>query len=760
MQGCDRLVPGQVATNLTRRNPKVYDSWRNSVKIADDSTLRAVPRREYDRRPAQAVLLRHADFMPFSREFPRMRQDDLLSQLNPPQQDAVRTRSGPLLVLAGAGSGKTRVVTYRIARLIKGGTRADRILAVTFTNKAANEMQQRVAELIGKRRKVAPEISTFHALCVRILRRHIEHLGYPPRFTIYAGGQQESLARKVLREVSVPTAALKPSELIFQISHWKNRGLRPAEAAAIAENDKQHLAAMAYRRYQRELKNLAAVDFDDLLLCTEELFTKFADVRRAEAARFDHIMVDEYQDTNGCQYRIVRALAAGHRNLCVVGDDDQSIYGWRGAEVAHILRFSQDWPEAKVVRLEDNYRSTAAILELSNRLIQFNQTRHDKLLRAARPNGERPRILQFKDEVEEAREIVADIRRQIAAKRFEPGQSAILFRTNEQPRAFESELRRCQQPYVVIGGMSFFDRREVRDVLAYLRVLADPHDEPSLLRILNTPPRGIGSKSIEALIATAVTSRRPLWDCLRQVADRSATDSGQAAMRRFVHMTNDYRGRLKTQSKVQVFRDLLEHIHYRGEIARLYQTPEDRDSRWAAIEEVANELAAFEKRKGRKMSLNDFLNDLAVTGLDSKNEKDSQLKRNAVVLMTLHAAKGLEFPNVYLVGLEEGILPHHRSVKAEDLTAIEEERRLCYVGLTRAEDRLNLSLALTRRKWGKPRPTEPSRFLFEMIGQADNPHRKRRVDLGGPRPATSAHSAKSANSASTPKPTSGNRYKR
>ncbi len=671
-----------------------------------------------------------------------MRQDDLLSQLNPPQQEAVRARSGPLLVLAGAGTGKTRVVTFRIARLIRQGTNADRILAVTFTNKAANEMQQRVANLIGKRRQVVPEISTFHSLCVRVLRRHIERLGYPPRFTIFAAGQQDSLARKILREVSVSAAALKPSELVFQIGDWKNRGIRPPEAASIAENDKQHLAAMAYRRYQRALKNQAAVDFDDLLLCTEELFTRFADVRRDEAARFDHVMVDEYQDTNGCQYRIVRALAAGHRNLCVVGDDDQSIYGWRGAEVAHILRFAKDWPEAKVVRLEDNYRSTAAIIQLANRLIQFNKTRHDKLLRSARPNGEKPRILQCKDEVDEAQQIVADIRRQISAKLFEPGQSAILFRTNEQTRPFESELRRCQQPYVLIGGMSFFDRREVRDVLAYLRLLSDPREEPSLLRIINTPPRGIGAKTIEGLIQSAVASRRPLWDCLRQLADRPAAgDSGQAAIAQFVRMTNGFRARLKSESALQVFQDLLEHVNYRGEIARLYRSPEDREARWSAIEEVANELAAFERKKqkqapkDRQASLNDFLNDLAVSGLDQKDDKDTQLKRNAVVLMTLHAAKGLEFPNVYLVGLEEGLLPHHRSINADDLAAVEEERRLCYVGLTRAEDRLTLSLALTRRKWGKPRPTDPSRFLFEIIGQADNPSRPRRVDAAGSREA-------------------------
>ncbi|MEM7313907.1 MAG: UvrD-helicase domain-containing protein, partial [Planctomycetota bacterium] len=421
----------------------------------------------------------------------------LLDGLNPPQKEAVLTSSGPLLVLAGAGTGKTRVVTFRIARLIAGARsqpkiKPERILAVTFTNKAANEMQERVRGLMRKRTKEEPEISTFHSLCVRILRRNIEHLGYPPKFSIYAAGQQESLARKVLREVSVSSAALKPSELMYRISQWKSRGLSPEQAASVCETDKDHLAAMAYRRYQSDIRARGAVDFDDLLLCTEQLFREFPEVRRAEAGRFDHILVDEYQDTNECQYQIVRALAAGHRNLCVVGDDDQSIYSWRGAEVEHILKFASDWPEAKVVRLEDNYRSTEAILSFANRLIKFNKVRHDKVLRAARPNGDRPMMYVYKDEEEEAEQVVGAIRSQVAHPDAEYRDFAILFRTNEQPRAFESELRKHKVPYVLIGGMSFFDRREVRDTMAYMRLLDNPQEEVSLLRVLNTPPRGIG----------------------------------------------------------------------------------------------------------------------------------------------------------------------------------------------------------------------------------------------------------------------------
>ncbi|HEX3870086.1 MAG TPA: UvrD-helicase domain-containing protein, partial [Pirellulales bacterium] len=378
--------------------------------------------------------------------------------LNAAQREAVHTLGGPLLVLAGAGTGKTRVVTFRIAELIRRGTRADRILAVTFTNKASKEMLQRATAILGKRLPEKPQISTFHSLCVRILKRHIRRLGYPEAFTIYDRSDQESVARAALRELKVPGAEMRPGDLIALISNWKNASVTPQQSASLARSDKEHLASMAYRRYQQSLKNAGAVDFDDLLLCSEELLTRFEDVRRAEAGRFDHLLVDEYQDTNGSQYRIIRALAEGHRNLCVVGDDDQSIYGWRGADVSHILGFKRDWPDAKVVRLEENYRSTEPILALANRLIEHNKHRHDKVLRASRHVGEEPRMLQYLDETTEATEVVEEIKSLLFKRLAEPRDIAILFRTNEQPRAFEAELRRAKIPYVLIGGMSFYDR--------------------------------------------------------------------------------------------------------------------------------------------------------------------------------------------------------------------------------------------------------------------------------------------------------------
>ncbi|MCE5301699.1 MAG: UvrD-helicase domain-containing protein [Planctomycetaceae bacterium] len=643
--------------------------------------------------------------------------------LNPAQYDAVNTLSGPLLVLAGAGTGKTRVVTYRIAELIRNRIRPDRILAVTFTNKAADEMQQRAAALLGKRPKVRPEMSTFHSLCVRILRRHIQQLGYPSAFAIYDRGDQEGVARSVLREIKGGDALLRPGDLLYLIGRWKTAAVRPEQAAALAETDKEHLGAAAYRRYQNALKAAGSLDFDDLLLCTEELLTQFPKVRRAEADRFDHLLVDEYQDTNGSQYRIVQSLAADHRNLCVVGDDDQSIYGWRGAEVAHILRFKNDWPEAKVVRLEVNYRSTREILAWSNRLIAFNKLRHVKTLRAT-CSGESPRVRQLKDEIEEAKFVVADLADRIARHRRRPKDFAILCRTNEQPRSFEMELRRANIPYVLMGGMSFYDRKEIRDVLAYLKLLANPADEVSLLRIINVPARGIGQTTVKTLLDAAIHAGKPMWELLPKVREvPGLTATAVQAVERFRTMIERFRRQMKEQSPLQVVKTLIRDVSYKDELTRLYSEADEQEARWASVEEVVNAVAGYSHR-ATDPTLAGFLQEVALTANEAEDDKESKLERNAVALMTLHAAKGLEFPEVYMVGMEEGTLPHHRSV-ADAGASVDEERRLCYVGVTRAQRRLTLTLALERRKWGKSRPTHPSRFLYELTGQADNPNYQR-----------------------------------
>jgi DNA helicase-2/ATP-dependent DNA helicase PcrA len=674
--------------------------------------------------------------------------------LNPPQLDAVRTPRGPLLVLAGAGTGKTRVVTYRIAELIRRGTKPERILAVTFTKKAAGEMRERAEALLSKgeraskngksaRRKSAssprrifdrrdaatsPEISTFHSLCVRILRRHITRLGYPQKFVICDRSEQESQARTALRELRATNAALAPADLLGIISRWKAAALSPNQAAEVVRGDREHLAAAAYRRYQENLKCVAAVDFDDLLLLTVELLTHYPEVRTAETRRFDHVLIDEYQDTNQSQYQIVKSLASGHRNLCVVGDDDQSIYGWRGAEVTHILRFQEDWPDAKVVRLEDNYRSTAAILAYANTLIAFNRNRHDKVLKAATLGGTRPGIMQCQDEVQEAQRVVEDIRQQLEMRLAEPRDIAILCRTNEQPRSFETELRRANVPYVLIGGMSFFDRKEVRDILAYLRVIDNPHDEPSLMRIINQPARGIGNAAQKRLLDEATSRGKFLWDVLPDALVVDGIDAKTAAaVAQFRRLIEELTVQPEKFSIAQLVAKVIDKTNYRDALAKLYPDPTERDTRLASLEEIVNAAASYDnsrkKKKKKKVSgtvLAEFLDDMLLNERDDSEEKESQLARNAVALMTLHSAKGLEFPRVYLVGMEEGILPHKRSLAMESDTAIDEERRLCYVGVTRAREHLTLSFALTRRKWGKPQPTVPSRFLFEMTGQAEN----------------------------------------
>ncbi len=647
-------------------------------------------------------------------------------KLNPPQREAVLTLQGPLLVLAGAGTGKTRVVTHRIAELIRRGTPPERILAVTFTRKAAGEMQQRAAVLLrgllrGKKKKgkpAKPQISTFHSLCVRVLRRHIQQLGYPKQFGICDRGDQESEARAALREIRCPNESLRPGDLLAIMGGWKSRSIEPGRAASAAETDKEHLAAAAYRRYQKNLKTKGIVDFDDLLLLVQKLFAEYPAVRRDEAGRFDHVLIDEYQDTNQSQYQIVKGLAMGHRNLCVVGDDDQSIYGWRGAEVQHILGFKKDWPDAKVVRLEANYRSTAAILDYANTLIAFNRIRHEKVLRPARGGGQRPRVLQLRDENEEAQKIIADLQHRLSQPGVRARDFAILCRTNEQPRSFETELRRANLPYVLVGGMSFFDRKEIRDLLAYLKLINNPHDEVSLLRVINTPARSIGGSTIKHLVSAATSRGGHVWDVLPSAnRDQRLAPAAEQAVERFRTMIVSLQQTAENCSLGELASLVIKQTDYRRELERAYPDPNDRDARAASLEEIVNAAANYQDQS-RNPTLQGFLDDLALGERDTGDDKENQLKNNAIALMTLHSAKGLEFPYVYMVGMEEGILPHKRAI-ADEGNAIDEERRLCYVGVTRAQEQLTLSLALTRRKWGKSRDTVPSRFLFEMTGQAE-----------------------------------------
>lgn len=684
-----------------------------------------------------------------------------MAELNPPQQHAVDTLSGPLLVLAGAGTGKTRVVTFRIANLIRHGTCADRILAVTFTNKASHEMHERISHQLKIPKRVRrgqpspprPAIGTFHSHCVQILKRHSKALGYPEKFTIYDRSDAESVARTILREIKVHEAMLSPSEFLNIVSAWKNKGVRPDQALSVATDDKEHMASAGFKRYQRALKLQAAFDFDDLLVCAEQLLQENESIRKEEAGRYDHVLVDEYQDTNGSQYRIIKALAIDHRNLCVVGDDDQSIYGWRGAEVRHILNFKSDWPEATMVRLEDNYRSTEAILQMANLLIAFNSHRHEKTLRAARRNGQQPRILQFPTEGDEAKGVVEEIALRLKNDpSVEAGDFAILFRTNEQPRPFEMQLRALQLPYVITGSQSFFDRKEVRDLLAYFRWLDTPEDELALLRVINVPPRGMGATSIDKLLKKAVADSSNIWTVMH---DRKTVNSlpsaAQAGIEKLKELHAEFNKRAKallgpdaviaesdeeqsttpdkapttTDTLTKIVSDIIDKLKYRAEVERLYPDVDECQMRLSSIEEVINAVAEFEEEADIP-AMHDFLSNVTLAGREFGSPKEKDMKRNAISLMTYHSAKGLEFPIVYMVGMEEGILPHRRSIIG-DAEEVDEERRLCYVGVTRAQDELTLTLPMSRYKWGKPRPTYPSRFLYEVTGQADNPNRLKSI---------------------------------
>ncbi len=640
--------------------------------------------------------------------------------LNPAQREAVETLSGPLLVLAGAGTGKTRVVTYRIARLIQSGVAPDRILAVTFTNKAAREMLQRVGDLLPKRAdKKKPEISTFHSLCVSILRRNIHHLGFPNQFSIYDRGDQESVVRHVMREINL-AGAVRPSDFLRQVSEWKSAGVRPEQALTETRFAKDYLCAVAYGRYQNRLRDLGAVDFDDILLLTEDVFERFPEVLENESKRFDSILVDEYQDTNMSQYRIIKGLALPHRNLCVVGDDDQAIYGWRGAEVRHILNFKRDWTDAKVVRLEENYRSTNQILTWANRLIEFNTYRHAKKLHSPR-QGESPRIMQCKDGEIEAKRVVAAIKQRIQESSRRPRDFAILFRTNEQPRAFEMELRANNIPYNVVGGQSFFDRKEIKDVISYLKLIVHPRDDVALLRVINSPPRGIGSVTLSKLREFAIGKRVSMWDALNPDSDfcKSLDQRSQDAIKSFYTTMKYQASKLRTNFSMEATQEFVEAIRYKSEIERLYQDAEQK-SRWDSVTEVFDAVAAYQKEHPNA-SLSQFLDDASLGGPDFSSQQDKKALDDAVLLSTYHAAKGLEFKEVFMVGMEEGILPHKRSIEDIAEAGVEEERRLCYVGITRAQYRLTLSLALARLKRGKMVKTIPSRFLYEATGQSDNP---------------------------------------
>ena len=634
-----------------------------------------------------------------------------LAGLNPEQLRAVKATRGPVLVLAGAGTGKTRVITCRIAQLLEEGVRPEHVLAVTFTNKAAREMKERVRGLVGDTNGKLLTVGTFHRFCLDLLRKYPREAGLPRRFSICDASDQVGAVKRALHELNIADTALNPRVAQSRISLLKNRMQAPEAFLAQASDDQEELLGRAWKRYEQHLRSTGTVDFDDLLLRAEGLLRSNAKVLAEVRDKNRYVLVDEYQDTNGPQYEIVRHIAGEHRNLCVVGDDDQSIYSWRGADVTRILRFDKDYKGAVVCRLETNYRSTAPILDAANRVIGNNPERHDKSLRSALGAGEPVQLRQCVDEVEEADATVKEIQWLDRAGKQRLGEIAILFRTGIQARVFETHLRAAALPYVLVGGPSFFDRKEVRDVLGYLRLVANPDDEASFLRVVNCPARGVGKTTLERALAEASRTDRSVMKVFEEGTTEGLAKAGVAAVQDFLRLMSTLSKRAEKSDVLSLVNEVITSVAYKSEVERRYPDPTTARERWSAVDEIKN-AAEQHMRRAKQPSLNRFLQELALSAGDDRSPEDSE-QRNVITLMTLHAAKGLEFPRVYLVGLEEGLLPHARSVHED---SVEEERRLAYVGITRAQKHLMLSYAGERTRAGHRLPGHPSRFLFELRG--------------------------------------------
>ena len=709
---------------------------------------------------------------------------DLLAQLNPQQRLAVETTEGPLLILAGAGSGKTRVITYRIAHLIENvGVSPDSILAVTFTNKAAAEMAERVEKLVGGSLLRQPWISTFHSFCVRVLRRDIEALknGFRRDFVIYDESDQQLVVKAAMRRLGLDDKQMKPSAVLARISWAKNHMRDPIEVYQSSSDPKTERVAHIYEIYRQELRKANALDFDDLLLETVRLLREATEVRDRYQRRFEYILVDEYQDTNRPQYELMRLLAGTRHNLCVVGDEDQSIYSWRGADIRNILEFEQDFPEARIVRLEQNYRSTQNILQAASAVVANNVRRKGKTLWTSRQGGTKLGYYEAPDGENEALFVADMINKYVQDARSEgrDTRAAVLYRTNSQSRLFEEALRRYGLKYHVVGGFSFYERAEIKDMISYLKLLHNPDDSIALLRAINTPARGIGKTTVETLERLALETGLSLWFALGEAIQRQLLPArALAAVRGFRELIEDARAMLagtfveKLSSVVGPRSSALDSDGDESESAEEFfaklafdvaaATPPADDRRpktddafrppggpatipevlkflfdrtgyirqleeegtpeaLARIENLHELVNAAMDSRDRGETLGEFLDHAALV-----SEADDYDARAQITLMTLHAAKGLEFPVVFLVGLEEGLFPHSRTLLEPD--DLEEERRLCYVGMTRAMDRLVLTRASYRRRYGTdlPEASVPSRFLDEVP-------RELLEDLGSPR---------------------------
>jgi superfamily I DNA/RNA helicase len=654
-----------------------------------------------------------------------------LNSLNPQQRQAVETLKGPLLILAGAGTGKTRVITFRIAHLIAKGVAPGNILAVTFTNKAAREMQERVHKLLPKpveSRKsrvesndprpssldARPTICTFHSLCVRILRQHIERLGYKRNFVIYNESEQLGAVKKILAQISVPRGGSEktdPAAVLALLSRFKNGGER---AAVFADESVRALAQHIRSRYESALHACNAVDFDDLILLTLRLFDEHPDVLEACRAKYRYVMADEYQDTNATQFQLVHALTVKHRNFCVVGDDDQSIYGWRGAEIGNLLDLEKHFPEVKIIKLEQNYRSTNTILDAANAIIKNNVRRRPKQLWSGKGRGDKIVLRAYTNDDDEARNLVEQIEFARRAHRVPWSHHAVLFRTNVQSRPLETAFRSAGVRYHLIGGQSFFDRAEVRDFLAYLKVFINPHDDVSLLRIANVPARGLSDVTMERLLAASHERKGSVFAAMKNPAVQAGFQTkARQSIEAFVAFIEKTRAQLhhaaSSPRPLQSWSEhFLEETGYFAELQRLEKNSENAEGRIRNLRELTATLDNFGRPADPLADrLQSFLEDIT---LDSELEEEKETG-DAVTLITMHSCKGLEFPRVYIVGLEEGLLPHARSAAEGTL---DEERRLFYVAVTRAMQSLTLSHCAGRMRYGQLMPCHPSRFLKEL----------------------------------------------
>lgn len=631
-----------------------------------------------------------------------------LDGLNPEQRQAAETVEGPVLILAGAGSGKTRTVTYRIAHMLDNlKIPGNQILAVSFTNKAAAEMKERVAHLVGPKIRRGITLSTFHSLGLRILREDIHHLGYNNLFTIYDQADQMSIVREALKQFK-SGKNFDRGIIMSKIGLLKNKGIGADEFGKSSDfdpsTDYDVVTEYVYQYYQEKLQFYNALDFDDILFLVVRLFKNFPDIARKYSERFKYIMIDEYQDTNNLQFNMIEALTSTHENICVVGDDDQAIYSFRGADISNILNFEKQFPRTKVIKLEENYRSTFPILDLANRVIKENTQRKEKTMRTSIMEGDRPQLWASGDSDHEAAIVIEEIiKMQSHGKML--SDIAILYRSNTQVPPFEDQLRMAQVPYNIIGGQKFYEKKEIKDIIAYLSVIQNPRDELALRRILNVPNRGIGSVTLNKFLAISSEQKRSLFSVLDDQADHQGA-------REFIGLLKKYRILFEDQSLLQTINQLLEEIKYDDFIEKSYDSAKLMNRKKDDVKNFLMTADRFQDRFGEDATLKNFVERLLLADSSDSNSSSSEEKTNEVTLMTLHASKGLEFDNVFLIGMEEELLPHKKTIL--EASNISEERRLCYVGITRARKKLIMTYAKERKIYNKMTPRFKSRFVIEL----------------------------------------------